>query len=127
MSPEAAHQDPPAKQNQQNQQEQQDNQVAEAPQHPRHELSEVLHQPVRFSIAAALSKTETMDFKDLRNTIQVSDSVLSKQLSHLEKAGYVTIKKGFVGKFPRTSVSLSADGQQAWEHHIATLRLIAGG
>lgn len=108
-------------------QQEADNQGAEAPQHPRHELSEVLHQPVRFSIAAALSKTETMDFKDLRNTIQVSDSVLSKQLSHLEKAGFVTIKKGFVGKFPRTSVSLSADGQQAWDHHIATLRLIAGG
>lgn len=97
------------------------------PAHPRHELSEVLHQPVRFSIAAALSKTETMDFKDLRNTIQVSDSVLSKQLSHLEKAGFVNIKKSFVGKFPRTSLSLSADGKQAWEHHIATLRLIAGG
>lgn len=98
----------------------------EAPRHPRHELSDVLHQPVRFSIAAALSKTETMDFKDLRNTIQVSDSVLSKQLSALEKAGFVEIKKAFVGKFPRTSVKLNASGRQAWEHHIATLRLIAG-
>lgn len=98
----------------------------EQPQHPRHELSEVLHQPVRFSIAAALSKTETMDFKDLRNTIQVSDSVLSKQLSTLEKAGFVDIKKAFVGKFPRTSVKLTAVGHQAWEHHVATLRLIAG-
>ncbi len=97
------------------------------PQHPRHELSEVLHQPVRFSIAAALAKTESMDFKDLRITIQVSDSVLSKQLSLLEKAGFVRIKKSFVGKFPRTSVSLTPGGQQAWEHHIATLRLIAGG
>ena len=52
--------------------------------HPRHDLSEVLHQPVRFSIAAALSKTESMDFKDLRNTVQVSDSVLSKQLTILD-------------------------------------------
>ncbi len=98
----------------------------DAPQHPRHELSEVLHQPVRFSIAAALSKTESMDFKDLRNTIQVSDSVLSKQLSALEKAGFVEIKKAFVGKFPRTSVKLSPEGLRAWEHHMATLRLIAG-
>ncbi|POH74950.1 winged helix-turn-helix domain-containing protein [Arthrobacter glacialis] len=95
-------------------------------QHPRHELSEVLHQPVRFSIAAALARTETMDFKDLRNTIQVSDSVLSKQLSTLEKSGFIEVKKAFVGKFPRTSVKLTAVGHQAWEHHIATLRLIAG-
>ncbi|MBP2411483.1 DNA-binding HxlR family transcriptional regulator [Arthrobacter stackebrandtii] len=100
---------------------------AEAPQHPRHELSEVLHQPVRFSIAAALARTETMDFKDLRNTIQVSDSVLSKQLSTLEKAGFVEIKKAFVGKFPRTSVRLTAAGHEAWGHHMETLRRIAGG
>ena len=93
--------------------------------HPRLELSEVLHQPVRFSIAAALAKTETMDFKDLRNTIQVSDSVLSKQLSTLEKAGFVEIKKAFVGKFPRTSVRLTASGQQAWAHHLHILRKIA--
>ncbi|MDJ0314060.1 transcriptional regulator [Arthrobacter sp. H35-D1] len=94
--------------------------------HPRHELSEVLHQPVRFSIAASLAKTETMDFKDLRNTIQVSDSVLSKQLSTLEKAGFVQIKKAFVGKFPRTSVKLTVAGRQAWEHHLQILRDIAG-
>lgn len=98
----------------------------EPPEHPRHELSEVLHQPVRFSIAAALAKTETMDFKDLRNTIQVSDSVLSKQLSTLDKAGFVEIKKAFVGKFPRTSVRLTAAGQQAWKHHLQILRDIAG-
>lgn len=98
----------------------------EQQQHPRHELSEVLHQPVRFSIAAALSKTETMDFKDLRNTIQVSDSVLSKQLTLLDKAGFVEIKKSFVGKFPRTSVRLTPAGHEAWAHHMATLRLIAG-
>ena len=96
-------------------------------QHPRHELSDVLHQPVRFSIAAALANTETMDFKDIRNTVQVSDSVLSKQLAVLEKAGLVEIKKLFVGKFPRTSVKLTAEGQKAWTHHLDTLRRIAGG
>lgn len=96
-------------------------------QHPRHELSEVLHQPVRFSIAAALAKSETMDFKDLRNAVQVSDSVLSKQLATLEKAGFVEIKKAFVGKFPRTSVKLTPQGHQAWQQHLDTLRRIAGG
>ncbi|MFC8302245.1 winged helix-turn-helix domain-containing protein [Specibacter sp. NPDC057265] len=95
-------------------------------QHPRHELSEVLHQPVRFSIAAALSKTETIDFKDLRNAVQVSDSVLSKQLATLEKAGFVEIKKAFVGKYPRTSVKFSPEGRKAWQHHLQTLQRIAG-
>jgi DNA-binding MarR family transcriptional regulator len=99
----------------------------EQPPHPRTELSEVLHQPVRFSIAAALAHTETMDFKDLRDTIQVSDSVLSKQLSRLEEAGYIEARKAFVGKFPRTSIKLTAAGRTAWTHHLDALRRIADG
>lgn len=95
--------------------------------HPRHELNEVLHQPVRFSIAAALAKAETMDFKDLRDALQVSDSVLSKQLSLLEGTGYVNIKKSFAGKFPRTSASLTTEGRSAWTHHLEALRRISGG
>lgn len=99
----------------------------DAAKHPRLELSDVLHQPVRFSIAAALARAETMDFKDLRDSIQVSDSVLSKQLAILEKSDFIEIKKQFVGKFPRTSVKMTAPGRVAWEHHLQTLREIANG
>jgi DNA-binding transcriptional ArsR family regulator len=62
-----------------------------------------------------------------RDAIQVSDSVLSKQLAVLEKAGYVKIRKSFVGKLPRTSASLAPDGRGAWTGHLQTLRDIAGG
>ena len=94
--------------------------------HPRYRLSETLHQPVRFSIAAALAATESMDFGTLRDRIQVSDSVLSKQVTILEQAGILQVKKGFVGKRPRTWLSLSAAGRTAWAEHLATLREIAG-
>ncbi|WP_311214473.1 MULTISPECIES: transcriptional regulator [unclassified Arthrobacter] len=95
--------------------------------HPRHQLNEVVHSPVRFSIMAALAKAESLDFKDLRDAIQVSDSVLSKQLSILEKAEFVKIKKSFAGKFPRTSANLTAAGREVWAAHLQTLRDIAGG
>ena len=95
-------------------------------QHPRYRLSETLHQPVRFSIAAALAATESMDFGTLRDQIQVSDSVLSKQVTILEQAEIVSVKKGFVGKRPRTWLSLSDTGRAAWDAHLATLREIAG-
>lgn len=95
--------------------------------HPRHQLNEVVHSPVRFSIMAALAKAESLDFKDLRDAIQVSDSVLSKQLSILEKAEFVKIKKSFAGKMPRTSASLTSVGRDVWTAHLQTLREIAGG
>ncbi|MEJ1113254.1 transcriptional regulator [Paenarthrobacter sp. CCNWLY172] len=95
--------------------------------HPRHQLNEVVHSPVRFSIMAALAKAESLDFKDLRDAIQVSDSVLSKQLAILEKAEFVKIKKSFAGKFPRTSAGLTIAGRGVWAAHLQTLRDIAGG
>ncbi|WOH19781.1 transcriptional regulator [Paenarthrobacter sp. GOM3] len=95
--------------------------------HPRHKLNELVHSPVRFSIMAALAKAESLDFKDLRDAIQVSDSVLSKQLAILEKAAFVKIKKSFAGKMPRTSASLTAAGREVWAAHLQTLREIAGG
>ena len=95
-------------------------------QHPRYRLSETLHQPVRFSIAAALAATESMDIGTLRDRIQVSDSTLSKQITILEQAEFVEVKKGFVGKRPRTWLSLTQSGRDAWAAHLAALREIAG-
>jgi DNA-binding MarR family transcriptional regulator len=101
--------------------------MSTAADHPRHRLNDLIHAPVRFSIMAALAGAESMDFKDLRDAIQVSDSVLSKQLAVLEKAGYVKIRKSFAGKMPRTSASLAPAGRTAWKEHLQTLREIAGG
>jgi DNA-binding MarR family transcriptional regulator len=101
--------------------------MSTAANHPRHRLNDLIHSPVRFSIMAALARAESMDFKDLRDAIQVSDSVLSKQLAVLEKAGYVKIRKSFAGKMPRTSASVTPAGRTVWEEHLQTLRDIAGG
>lgn len=56
----------------------------------------------------------------------MSDSVSSKQVSTVESAGYVKVKKGYVGKRPRTWLSLTAGGCEAFEHHLVALREIAG-
>ena len=65
-------------------------------------------------------------FPTLRDQLQVSDSVLSRQASALEELGIVTIKKGYVGKRPRTWFSLTPAGRRTWEAHLAALREIAG-
>ena len=74
--------------------------VTTSAQHPRHGLDEVIHAPSRFSIMATLSAVEKAEFAFVRDRVEISDSVLSKQASPLEQAGYVKIKKGYVGKRP---------------------------
>ena len=95
--------------------------------HARHRLDEVIHAPVRFSIVASLAAADEAEFSAVRDTVEVSDSVLSRQFSTLEAAGYVKVRKGYVGKRPRTWLSLTAAGRAAYERHLTALRAIADG
>lgn len=95
--------------------------------HPRHRLDELIHAPARLSIMAALAAADELHFGYLRDSIEVSDSLLSKHLSTLESAGYVVARKGYVGKRPRTWFSLSLDGRAAYDTYLDTLRAIVEG
>ena len=70
-------------------------------------FDELIHAPKRLEIVSLLAAAQWADFKYIRDELGLSDSVLSKQLSTLESAGYVEIRRIFVGKRPRTSASLS--------------------
>jgi DNA-binding transcriptional ArsR family regulator len=87
-------------------------------------FDELIHAPTRLSIVSLLAATEWAEFKFVRDSIGLSDSALSKQLTTLEDAGYVQIRKGFVGKRPRTSVQLTRDGRLAFAGHVAALQQI---
>ncbi|HEY2948941.1 MAG TPA: transcriptional regulator [Micromonosporaceae bacterium] len=87
-------------------------------------FDELIHAPTRLAIVSLLAASEWADFKFLRDTVGLSDSALSKQLTTLEAAGYIRIRKGFVGKRPRTSASLTAVGRAAFEQHVAALQQI---
>lgn len=94
--------------------------------HPRHRLDPLLQRPVPFSIAALLASADEAEFAFVRDTIQLSDSTLSKQSSALEAAGYVTVRKGYLGKIPRTWLSMTPAGRSAFAAHLEALREIAG-
>jgi DNA-binding MarR family transcriptional regulator len=94
--------------------------------HARHRLDEVIHAPVRFSVVAVLAGVDEAEFALVRDQVEVSDSVLSKQVATLEQAGYVKVRKGYVGKRPRTWLSLTGRGRTAFTAHLAALREIAG-
>jgi len=96
----------------------------ETTQHPRHGIDEHLTAPIRLSIIAALVRVDDVEFQTLRDAIEVSDSALSKQAAVLEAAGYLELRKGYVGKRPRTWLSVTATGRAALNAHLAALRAI---
>ncbi|WP_328866670.1 winged helix-turn-helix domain-containing protein [Streptomyces sp. NBC_00304] len=87
-------------------------------------LDETIHHPTRLAVVAFLSACDEADFAAVRDGCQVSDSVLSKTASALEAAGYLHVRKGHVGKRPRTWLSLTPVGEQALAGHIAALQNI---
>ena len=94
--------------------------------HPRHRLDPLLQRPVPFSIAALLAAADEAEFAFVRDSVEISDSALSKQAAALEAAGYVAIRKGFVGKYPRTWLAMTPQGRAAFTAHLGALREIAG-
>jgi DNA-binding MarR family transcriptional regulator len=87
-------------------------------------FDELIHAPTRLSIVSVLAAMERADFSHLRDTVGLSDSALSKQVTTLEDAGYVTVRKGFIGKRARTSVQLNEAGRAAFLGHVAALQQI---
>ena len=88
-------------------------------------FDELIHARTRLSIVSLLGASDWAEFRFLRESLGLSDSVLSKQLTLLENAGYVKIRKAFVGKRPRTWVKLSPAGRLAFEGHVLKLQEIA--
>ena len=95
--------------------------------HARHRLDEAIASPVRLSLVAALAQVDEAEFAHVRDSIEVSDSTLSRHAAQLEDVGYAKIRKGYVGKRPRTWLSLTSTGRAAFTQHLAALRAIADG
>jgi len=87
-------------------------------------FDELIHAPTRLTLMSLLAASEWAEFRFLRESAGLSDSALSKQLSTLEQAGYVEIRKGFVGKRPRTWARLTRRGRSAFASHVAALQAI---
>lgn len=85
-------------------------------------LDGVIHHPTRLTLVAFLSACDEAEFAAVRDGCRVSDSVLSKNASALETAGYLHVRKGHVGKRPRTWLSLTPAGRQALARHLAALQ-----
>lgn len=94
--------------------------------HPRHDFDEHLNAPVRLSILAALVKVDEAEFQLVRDAVEVTDSVLSRQIGVLEAEGYVRVRKGYIGKRPRTWLAATSTGRTALQRHLSALRALVG-
>jgi DNA-binding MarR family transcriptional regulator len=88
-------------------------------------IDEFLHTPARLNICSLLAPAEWVTFTFLRDTIGTSDSALSKQVTALEQAGFVEVRKERAVR-RQTSVRLTPEGRTRFETYLSDLeRLVA--
>ncbi|TCK22519.1 transcriptional regulator [Pseudonocardia endophytica] len=87
-------------------------------------FNELIHAPTRLSLMSLLSASNWMEFGLLRDTMELTDSALSKQLGTLEDAGLVQLQRDGVGRGKRVRVRLTPQGRQAFDVHVGALRAI---
>ncbi|WP_241228480.1 transcriptional regulator [Corynebacterium hylobatis] len=91
----------------------------------------MIHAPLRLRICGLLRSVDRLDFAVMRDTIDVSDSTLSKHLRLLSDAGFVVMKKSAspmrTDSRRITWVSLTSSGKRAFDGHLEALRSIAAG
>lgn len=86
------------------------------------ELNPLLHSQLRLAVMSILMNVDEADFVYLKEKTESTAGNLSVQLDKLSTAGYITVEKGMSGKRPRTTCSITLEGQKAFEEYVDALR-----
>jgi DNA-binding MarR family transcriptional regulator len=80
-------------------------------------LDRMIHEPARLAIMTVLYVAQSADFTYLARECTLTKGNLSVQLTRLQEAGYVSVAKGFRGKIPHTTASLTKAGRSAFRSY----------
>jgi DNA-binding transcriptional ArsR family regulator len=87
-------------------------------------LDRLLSDPTRLAIMSVLCAAEWCDFAFLRDSVQLSDSALSKQLTTLRKDDLIEQQRTYLGRVPKTTVAATDAGRARFVEHVEALRRI---
>ena len=85
-------------------------------------INPLLHSDLRLKIMVALDSLKSADFMYL---CQITDSTrgnLSTQITTLKEAGYIDVSKSGIGRFSRTTCSITNKGREALQAYEKGLR-----
>ena len=86
-----------------------------------HKLHKAFENRVRLGIMSALMATDSMDFNRLKEVLEVTDGNLASHLKALEKEGFVSVEKSFLGRKPHTRYTTTENGKSAFKAHLNAL------
>ena len=91
---------------------------------PLDDLNKAFENRVRLGIMSALSVNDSLDFSALKELLDVTDGNLATHIKKLEQENFILVQKSFIDNKPNTSYSMTAEGKDAFENHLAVLEKI---
>jgi len=82
-----------------------------------------LSSPVRLGIMILLKTKSKMIFSEIQKALRLTSGNLDSHLKHLEKSGYVHIKKGLSLKGPRTIIEITSEGEEELKRYVSKLKV----
>jgi DNA-binding transcriptional ArsR family regulator len=86
------------------------------------ELDPVLHSQLRLAIMSVLISVKSAEFNCLLDKTGATRGNLSVQVSRLNEAGYIEVKKSFRKNYPLTTCSITPKGVEAFEKYVKALQ-----
>lgn len=90
-------------------------------------IDDDIHSKHRLTIMFYLSTVAKVDFVKLKEEVGIPAGNLSQNLKKLSDAGYVNIDKALFGGKPKTTISMTTAGHNAFDVYRATMRRILDG
>ncbi len=78
----------------------------------------LIYERIRLGIVSALSVNTSLSFSELKALLKTTDGNLSTHARRLEDAGYVSCRKSFSGRTPKTVYRLTAAGHRALARYL---------
>jgi DNA-binding MarR family transcriptional regulator len=85
-------------------------------------LDPLLHSELRLAVMSILAGVESADFTYIRKQTGATAGNLSVQIEKLAAADYITVEKGFKGRKPCTTCSITPTGQEAFANYVEALK-----
>ncbi len=84
-------------------------------------LDKAFNNRVRLGIMSVLRVNEHLDFRSLKELLNVTDGNLASHLKALEKEQYIIVEKSFIDRKPNTRYLISTNGINAFNAHLEGL------
>jgi DNA-binding HxlR family transcriptional regulator len=88
------------------------------------EFDRLIHEQIRLGIVSALAVNEFLSFNDLKKILKTTDGNLSVHARKLETAEYITCRKFFQGRMPKTEYRLTPLGRRALERYLERMEAL---